>query len=147
MSHARTNGKGGEREKKEVSQQRTEEFRRAAVEKFQSRGGRSVEEVARVLGVSRWSLYQWSKRYGRVAVMKHNRRPGDRSVAEKLRAVIEFEGLEGEKQGEYLRREGLQSEHIAGWKKSMAAGLEGGGGLTAGRRREWGGCRDRKKRS
>ena len=131
MSHARKNGKRGEREKKEVSQQRTEEFRRAAVEKFQSRGARSVEEVARVLGVSSWSLYHWSKRYGSSEAMKHNRRPGDRSVSEKLKAVIEFEGLEGEKQGEYLRREGLQSEHIAGWKKSMEAGLEGGGGLTA----------------
>ena len=103
-----------------------------------------MEEVARVLGVSRWSLYQWSKRYGRAAVMKHNRRPGDRSVAEKLRAVIEFEGLEGEKQGEYLRREGLQSEHIAGWKKSMEAGLESGGGsLTAANRSEW--AADKKK--
>src|SRR3989338_2795664 len=106
MSHARTNGKRGEREKKEVSQQRTDEFKRAAVEKFQSRGSRSVEEVARVLGVSRWSLYQWSKRYGRVGVMKHNRRPGDRSVGEKLKAVIEFEGLQDEKQGEDLRRGG-----------------------------------------
>ncbi|MDZ4342929.1 MAG: hypothetical protein U1E51_10895, partial [Candidatus Binatia bacterium] len=88
---------------------------------------RSVEEVARVLGVSRWSLYQWSKRYGRAGAMKHNRRPGDRSVGEKLKAVIEFEGLQDEKQGEYLRREGLQSEHIAGWKKSMEAGLKRGG--------------------
>ena len=75
--------------------------------------------------------------------MKHNRRPGDRSVAEKLRAVIEFEGLQDEKQGEYLRREGLQSEHIAGWKKSMEVGLEGGGGLTAGMRSEW--AADKKK--
>ncbi len=102
-----------------------------------------MEEVARVLGVSSWSLYQWSKRYGRAGVMRHNGRPGDRSVAEKLRAVIEFEGLEGEKQGEYLRREGLQSEHIAGWKKSMEAGLEEGGGLTAGMRSEW--AADKKK--
>ena len=102
-----------------------------------------MEEVARVLGVSRWSLYQWSKRYGRVGAMKHNRRPGDRSVGEKLKAVIEFEGLQDEKQGEYLRREGLQSEHIAGWKKSMEAGLEGGGGLTAGMRSEW--AADKKK--
>ena len=95
-----------------MSQQRTEEFRRSAVEKFQSRGSRSVEEVARALGVSSWSLYQWTKRYGNQDVMKKNRRPGDRSVQEKLKAVIEFEGLEGEKQGEYLRREGLHSEHI-----------------------------------
>ena len=137
--------KSGAREKrKEVSQQRSEEFRRAAVEKFQNRGSRSVEEVGRVLGVSSWSLYQWSKRYGKTEVMKHQRRPGDRSVQEKLKAVIEFEGLEVEKQGEYLRREGLHSEHIAGWKKSMEVGLEsGGGGLTAANRSEWGG--DKKK--
>src|SRR3970282_2927125 len=99
MSHARRNGKWGEREKKEVSEQRTEEFRRAAVEKFQSRGGRSVEEVARVLGVSRWSLYQWSKRYGRAGAMKHKRRPGDRSVAEKLRTGIGLEGHAGRHKG------------------------------------------------
>jgi transposase len=127
-----------------VSQQRSEEFRRGAVEKFQSRGSRSVQEVARVLGVSSWSLYQWSKRYGKTDEMKHNRRPGDRSVQEKLRAVIEFEALGEEKQGEYLRREGLQSDHIAGWKKSMEAGLESGGGsLTAANRSEW--AADKKK--
>ena len=127
-----------------MSQQRTEEFRRSAVEKFQSRGSRTVEEVARVLGVSSWSLYQWTKRYGNQDVMKKNRRPADRSVQEKLKAVIEFEGLEGEKQGEYLRREGLHSEHIAGWKKSMEAGLElGGGSLTAVNRSEW--AADKKK--
>ena len=134
---------GRERSKSEMSQQRTEEFRRAAVEKFQSRGARSVEEVARVLGVSSWSLYQWSKRYGRAGAMKQHRRPGDRSVGEKLKAVIEFEGLQGEKQGEYLRREGLHSEHIEGWKKSMEVGLEGGGGLTAANRSEW--AADKKK--
>ena len=143
MSRGGRDGKRGEREKKEVSQQRTEEFRRGAVEKFHSRGSRTVEEVARVMGVSSWSLYQWSKRYGRAGGMKQNRRPGDRSVGEKLKAVLEFEGLDVEKQGEYLRREGLQSEHIAGWKKSMEAGLEGGGGLTAANRSEW--AADKKK--
>jgi hypothetical protein len=137
--------KSGAREKKRnVSQQRSEEFRTAAVEKFQSRGSRSVEEVARVLGVSSWSLYQWSKRYGKTEMMKHHRRPGDRSVQEKLKAVLEFEALAQEQQGEYLRREGLQSEHIAGWKKSMEVGLEtGGGGLTAAKRSEW--AADKKK--
>ena len=88
-----------------------------------------MEEVSRVLGVSSWSLYQWAKRYGNDhGMVKRNRRPGERSVQEKLKAVIEFEGLEGEKQGEYLRREGLHSDHIAAWKKSMEAGLEAGRG-------------------
>jgi len=144
MSHEARTESGAREKKKRMSQQRTEEFRRAAVEKFHSRGARSVEEVARGLGVSSWSLYHWSKGYGSAEAMKKNRRPAERSVEEKLKAVIEFEGLEGEKQGEYLRREGLHSEHIAGWKKSMEAGLEsGGGGLNATSRSEW--AADKKK--
>lgn len=119
-----------------MGQQRTEEFRRAAVLKCHSRGTRTVEEVARSLGVSSWSLYQWSKRYGNAETMKQQRRPVERSAQEKLKAVIEFEGLTGDKQGEYLRREGLHSEHIEGWKKRMEAGLEGGGGLSAASRSE-----------
>lgn len=107
-----------------MSEQRSEEFRRAAVEKLHGRGSRTVEEVAKVLGVSSWSLYQWSKRYGSADGMKNNRRPAERSAQEKLKAVIEFEGLEGDKQGEYLRRQGLHSDHIAAWKKRMEAGLE-----------------------
>jgi len=126
---------GGDREK-QVSQQRSEEFRRAAVLKFHSRGTRTVEEVARVLGVSSWSLYQWSRRYGKAEGMKQQRRPQERSARDKLKAVIEFEGLEGDQQGEYLRREGLHSEHIEGWKQRMEAGLQGDGGLSAARRSE-----------
>jgi len=143
MSHQEIKETGAREKDKQVSQQRTEEFRRAAVEKFHSRGSRSVQEVARVLGVSSWSLYQWTKRYGNDDGMKKNRRPGDRSVQEKLKAVIEFEGLEGDKQGEYLRRQGLHSDHIAGWKKSMEAGLESGGGDNQATRAER--ARDKRK--
>jgi hypothetical protein len=53
------NGQGARKRKKEVSQERTEEFRRAAVGKFQSRGSRTVAESAGS-GMSSWSLYQWS---------------------------------------------------------------------------------------
>jgi hypothetical protein len=136
MSHQEIKESGAREKDKQVSQQRTEEFRRAAVEKFHSRGSRTVEEIATGLGVSCWSLYQWTKRYGNDDRMKNNRRPGDRSAQEKLKAVIEFEGLAGDKQGEYLRREGLHSEHIAGWKKSMEAGLESGGGVDQATRTE-----------
>lgn len=68
--------------------------------------------------------------------MKQQRRPQERSAADKLKAVIEFEGLVGDKQGEYLRREGLHSDHIEGWKKRMEAGLQGDGGLSAASRTE-----------
>lgn len=94
-----------------------------------------MEEIAQVLGVSSWSLYHWSKRYGNAERMRKQRRPGERSTQEKLKAVIEYEGLPEEQRGEYLRREGLQSEHIEGWKKSMEAGL-GGGAVSAAERSE-----------
>jgi transposase len=54
---------------------------------------------------------------------KSDRRPQDWNAAEKWRAVIEFEGLAADKHGEFLRREGLHSEHIDAWKKSMQSGL------------------------
>jgi transposase-like protein len=136
MSHWATTESGAREPEKRMSQQRTEEFRRGAVLKFHSRGNRTVEEIAQGLGVSSWSLYQWSKRYGNAERMKQQRIPSERSAEEKLKAVIEFEGLTGDKQGEYLRREGLHSDHIAGWKKRMEAGLEGGGGLSAASRAE-----------
>jgi transposase len=125
MSHLAISGERGEEADKSVGQERNEEFRRAAVEKFYNRGHRSVAELAQVLGVSSWSLYHWAKRYGNAGGMKRQRRPGERSAQEKLRAVIEYEAMPEDKRGEYLRREGLQSDHIEGWKKSMEAGLGG----------------------
>jgi transposase-like protein len=117
-----------------MAQQRSEQFKQAAVQRFHNRGSRQVEEVARDLGVSAWSLYQWAKRYATSPGMKKSeRRPQDRSAAEKLKAVIEFEGLAEEKRGEYLRREGLHAEHIEAWKKSMQAGLDSGGGTKVSR--------------
>ena len=108
-----------------MAQQRSEEFKRAAVQKFHNRGSRPVLEVAKGLGVTPWSLYKWSRNCAISPGMKKaDRRPQDWSAAEKWKAVFEFEGLATEKRGEFLRGEGLHSEHIDAWKKSMQAGLE-----------------------
>src|ERR1700687_1162198 len=120
-----------------MAKQRSEEFKKVAVQKFHNRGYRKVEAVARELGVTSWSLYQWSKRYATSGDMKKSeRRPQDWIAAEKLKAVIEYEGLPLENRGEFLRREGLHSEHIDAWKKSMQAGLEPSGKLSAEERAE-----------
>ena len=110
-----------------MAQQRSVEFRKAAVQKFHSRGSRPVLEIAKDLGVTPWSLYKWSRDYAtNPGMKKSDRRPQEWSAAEKLKAVIEFEVLAADKRGEYLRREGMHSEHIEAWKKSMQAGLEPG---------------------
>ena len=103
----------------------SEEFKKAAVQKFHNRGSRQVLAVARELGIQSCSLYQWSKKYATDSEMKErDRRPQDWSSAEKWKSVIEFEGLSEQKRGEYLRSKGLHSDHIESWKKSMQAGLE-----------------------
>ena len=108
-----------------MAHRRSEQFKQAAVQKLHSRGSRTIEDIAQELGVSSWSLYQWGKRYATSPGMKKpDRRPQDWSALEKLKAVIEFEGLSPEQRGEFLRKQGLHSDHLAAWKKSMQAGLE-----------------------
>ena len=110
----------------------SEEFKRSGVEKFLSRGSRPAELIAQELGVSSHSLYKWARDYGtRPQMKKSERRPQDWTAAEKFKAVLEFEGLEASMRGEFLRREGLHSEHIESWKKSMQEGLAPAGRLTA----------------
>lgn len=116
---------------------RSEDFKEAAVQKLHSRGSRRVEDIAKELGVSAWTLYQWAKQCGTRSGMKNSeRRPQDWSAQEKLKAVIEYEGLPPEKQGDFLRRTGLHSDHIAAWKKSMQGALESARKPTAEERAE-----------
>ena len=103
----------------------SEEFKKVAVQKFLSRGARSGREISDELGIGHCSIYHWAKQYGRSPGMNNSpKRPQDRSAVEKLNAVIEFEKLPVEQQGEFLRREGLHSDHIEAWKASMEAGLQ-----------------------
>lgn len=112
----------------------SEEFKKSAVQKYHSRGHRTVQAVAREIGITAPLLYAWAKQYGTSGGMKKaERRPQDWSAAEKLKAVIDFEHLDPEKQGEFLRREGLHSEHLESWKKNMQSGLESGAGASVSR--------------
>ena len=112
----------------------SEGFKKAAVQKFHSRGSRTVLAVAREIGVSDSLLYSWTKRYATSPGMKkEERRPQDWSAAEKFKAVMAFDRLTESAQGEFLRREGLHSDHIEAWKKSMEAGLEPGAGTPVSR--------------
>ena len=103
----------------------SEEFKSSAVQKFLSRGSRHVKDISNEVGVAGVTLYAWARERGKSPGMNNGqRRPQDWSAAEKLKAVIEFENLPLEQQGEFLRREGLHSDHIEAWKECMEAGLE-----------------------
>ena len=108
-----------------MQKQFSEEFKKSAVQKILLRGGRTIEQVCGEIGVATPTFYEWKKKYASAAGLKKpDRRPQDWTAPEKWKAVFEYEGLPEEKRGEFLRKSGLHSEHIAGWKKSMQAGLE-----------------------
>jgi len=108
-----------------MQKQFSEEFKKSAVQKILLRGGRTIEQVCGEIGVATPTFYEWKKKYASgLGMKKPDRRPQDWTAPEKWNAVLEYEGLPEEKRGEFLRKSGLHSEYIEGWKKSMKAGLE-----------------------
>ena len=103
----------------------SKEFKTRAVQKFFSRESRTVKEICQKIGVANSSIYTWVEQYGIISSMKKtDKRPQDWTASEKLKAVIDFEKLSEDQQGEFLRREGLHSENIETWKRIMQAGLD-----------------------
>ena len=103
----------------------TEGFKRAAVQKLLSRGNRTVASICKEMGVSTPSIYEWKKECGKTLDMKNVGKSSiDRSAKEKMRAVMEFERLPEKDQGEFLRREGLMSEHLIQWKNVWEKALD-----------------------
>lgn len=110
-------------------QQYSEEFKKSAVQKFLSRGSKSVGLFVSEMGISKPSLYEWVKEYAKAPGMKtEQRRPQDRTPQEKYDAVMAFDRLptEGTERGAFLRNQGFYSEHIEQWRNQMQSGLEPG---------------------
>jgi len=52
------------------------------------------------------------------------RRPQDWTAEEKLNAILEYEKLNDEERGKYLRERGLHSIHIERWKEEIIKELK-----------------------
>ena len=95
------------------------EFKEMAARKYLSKGSKSGPEIAKELGISLSALYNWSLRCGKSIGMSEARRPQDLSLEQKYKAVFDYEKLVEEKRGEFLRREGLHSDHLEKWEKEI----------------------------
>lgn len=92
------------------------EFKQAAVQKYLSRGNRSVNEILSQLQISSANLYQWRDVFAMLPGMKKPSTPHSRSVQEKLKSLIEYDALELSLRGEYLRSHGLHEENLIQWR-------------------------------
>ena len=61
----------------------------------------------------------------------HKRTPEEWTLAEKNSALLEIAALTPEEEGEWLRRNGLHSEHLVLWKKEVQEALTENTKLTS----------------
>lgn len=92
------------------------EFKRAAVQKFLSRGTRSSKEVVDEIGVPYSTIYQWKNDFAKFGDMKKLSKNHNRSAQEKIKLLIEYDNLVPDQRGEFLRKNGLYEEHLIEWR-------------------------------
>lgn len=100
------------------------EFKKSAVQKYLSRGTRSVNEIIQEIGISSPTIYLWRDELANVIGMKKPTAPQDRSAQEKFKSLTEYYALLTEERGEYLRRSGLHEDNINEWRMQIENALE-----------------------
>jgi transposase len=105
----------------------TAEFKKVAVQKYFSRGNRSLEDISTEIGAGKSTIYGWVQKHKKYAIntnMKDTaKRPQDWTADEKIQACFDYENLTTEQQGEFLRGKGLHSSRLSEWKKVCISAL------------------------
>ena len=95
-------------------------FKEAMVKKMTGSEPRSATLLAVEVGVPQSTLSRWMRQYGRLGAAEAEGSMGKRTQQwgpeEKLRAVLEYEKLDEEVRGKYLREKGLYSVDVERWR-------------------------------
>jgi len=99
----------------------------AMVVKLTTLDAPSATALAKEVNIPQSTLSRWVREYGTIGRggddMKA-RRPQDWTAEEKLNAILEYEKLNEEERGKYLREKGLHSIQIERWKEAIIEGLK-----------------------
>ena len=102
-------------------------FKEAMVKKMTGSEPRSATSLAVEVGVPQSTLSRWMRQYGRLGAAEAEGSMGKRTQQwgpeEKLRAVLEYEKLDEEVRGKYLREKGLYSVDVERWRSEMLAAV------------------------
>ena len=93
------------------------DFKEGVVQKALSRN--NVREVADETGVTTWSIYQWIKQFNNGNLISSGSGPKGYSLNKKQMLLLEAQSLSGEDQGQWLRKNGLHSDHLNKWKDEI----------------------------
>lgn len=101
----------------------SEGFKEAFITKVMNRGDQSISGICRQEGVGASAAYRWISDRGNPSVMKKSKNSLSWTGEEKLKALLESHGLGEEALGLFLRKEGLHSHQIDGWKTEIVKAL------------------------
>ena len=94
----------------------SEQFKSAMVAKIALPDGSSVSALSQEVGIPHQTLSRWVKEYanfgGNGGRIMNSKRPEDWTAEKKLKAIVEYENLDEEQRGIYLREKGLHSVHL-----------------------------------
>lgn len=106
-------------------QRYSKQFRNTILQKMIGPEKRSAPDLAAEYGVSAATIYGWKSKLkdGTLNLMADDVSNKDRSPSEKFALVLEARSIPEEEYGEWLRRNGLHSEHIALWEQELRSVL------------------------
>jgi len=85
---------------------------------------RPVHEVSKESGITIQTIYKWMKQTKSSTLsqeMLDETIPKFKSDIEKFSLILESKAISGDQMGEWLRKNGLHSEHLTLWEQELAA--------------------------
>jgi transposase-like protein len=98
-------------------------FKSSIVRRVVEGGTKSVYQVAKETGIGSTTIHSWIEMHkaGKLALESTDElTPSGRSPGEKLALLLESKTLDDESRGEWLRKQGLHSEHLPLWEQELA---------------------------
>ena len=93
------------------------------VAKMTAPGGISASALSQEVGITHQTLSRWRNDYvilgAKSGGMMKSKRPEDWTAEEKLKAIVDYEKLDEEHKGNYLRENGLHSVHLQRWQQEF----------------------------
>jgi len=98
-------------------------FKSSIVRRIVERKEKSVYQVSKETGISAITINNWIQKHkaGKLDMdFSDDLTPSQRNPGEKLALLLESKTLNDDNRGEWLRRQGLHSEHLPLWEQELA---------------------------
>jgi len=95
-------------------------FKETVLRKVLPPENRSIPEVAKELGISDQTIYNWKKMLENgEALLDEDSSPSSIGRVEKFNLLLEGKTISEEESGKWLREKGLHSEHLNLWEQEL----------------------------